>query len=316
MQNNLIEVLHRTASFANSLATIRQALDRMAETEDLLLQKGDLLLQKEDLLLQRRVVPLGSELLIRTLDGWILIPKEDVGLVMGMAESAGLLEPGTRKVVTELLTLGGVMIDVGAHVGCLTLAAARKVGDSGHVIAFEPTPRTVGLLRANIRLNGLSDRTTIHACAAGARYEFAMLNLSPHHSHNSLLPLAEATDVVEVEVQPIDAVVAAGRRVDLVKIDAEGAELSVWQGMQRVINDNPQLAVIVELGPSHLARANISLTEWLAELSRPGFTAWEIDETSGSLQPLRPISDLEKVHSVNLLLLRDHPLDRVGLRLA
>lgn len=69
MQNNLIEVLHRTASFANSLATIRQALDRMAETEDLLLQKGDLLLQKEDLLLQRRVVPLGSELLIRTLDG-------------------------------------------------------------------------------------------------------------------------------------------------------------------------------------------------------------------------------------------------------
>jgi FkbM family methyltransferase len=284
---------------------------RQADRTDFL-QAIDRAIERGNQLLQRRLVPLGSELLVRSLDGWLLIPAEDLDLVMVMAETAGLLEPGTRSVLTKLLAPDAVMVDVGAHIGSLTLAAARAVGTTGRVIALEPTPRTARLLRTTVNLNGLVDRVTVHACAAGAQPGRAMLNMATTFAHSSLLPLEGTTSQVEVEVQPIDALVPAGQRVDLVKVDAEGSELAVWRGMHRVIQENPHLAVIIELGPSHLIRAGVSLAGWLSELSQSGFTAWEIEEASGTLRPLRPIEDLAKIFSINLLLLRGDPASRIG----
>jgi FkbM family methyltransferase len=312
---DIATMLNRLLFFHGSVPAVGQRLDKISATLDQITGALDRTSAHEDLLLQRRVVPVGNELLVRSIDGWVLVPVEDLGLVMAMVETAGILEPGTRSIMTRLLSPGSVVIDVGAHIGCLTLAAAHKVGETGHVMAIEPTPRSVELLRANVNLNDLAERIMIHTCAAGASSKRAILNLSSRLGHNSLLPLAQTTGTVEVDVHPVDSLVPVGRRVDLVKIDVEGWELEVWKGMQRVISDNHEIAIIVELGPSHLARAGTTPSDWLAELCKPGFTPWEIDETSASLYPLRPISDLEKLSSINLLLLRGHPSERTGLKL-
>ena len=61
---------------------------------------------------------------------------------------------------------------------------------------------------------------------------------------------------------------------------------------------------MVEFGPEHLKRAGVSIDDWLSEFLLPGFSAYEIDEIEGSLRPLRPRKDLERVASLNLLLTR------------
>lgn len=317
------EQVHAVAQQADGLAQqadglaqrtdgVAQRVDGVAQGTDALMRRTESTLERTTRLLQRNAIPLGREVAVRTDDGYLLVPAEDEQLLIAMIETAGRLEPGTLSVVANLLPEGGLMVDVGANVGTFCLPAARRTGPTGQVLALEPTPRTAALLRRSLALNGLDDRVAVLECAAGAQEGRAVLGLSPVLSHNSLVPLDEATDHVEVAVRPLDAVVAPGRRVDVVKIDAEGFELQVWRGMRRIVAENPDVAVIVEFGPSHIRRAGGTVADWIAELRAPGLTPWEIEEVGGGLRPLRE-RGLDDVFSLNLLLLRDAPDRRAGL---
>ena len=77
--------------------------------------------------------------------------------------------------------------------------------------------------------------------------------------------------------------------------------------MRRVIAENPGLVALVEFGPEHLQRAGLSIEDWLTEFRAPGFTPYEVDETTGNLRQLRPVAELASVHSLKLLLLRQPP---------
>lgn len=256
---------------------------------------------------------LGENVMLVGLDGIVLMPAEDVSLVGFMMASSGVLEPGTRSTILALLPPGGTFLDVGAHIGTLALPAARQVGPAGKVIAVEPTPRTAALLRSNIEINGFGEIVTVLECAAGARQGSALLHLSRIYGHNSLLAPADETPTIEVSVTAVDEIVPPGVRVDVAKVDVEGLELEVLQGMTRVIADNPSLAVIIEFGPSHLVRAGVSIAKWLREVRRLGFKIFEIDELSGECRPLRQVKRLPEVTSVNLLLLRGNPHSYPGL---
>ncbi|WP_084113058.1 FkbM family methyltransferase [Belnapia moabensis] len=266
-----------------------------------------ILVSRLDYTRERNAIPLGSEILLRVPDGFLLVPAEDPLLLSCLWDAAGRLEPGTIKVLTALVKPGDHVVDVGAHIGLTVLPVARCVGPNGRVIAVEPGSRTAALLQQNLALNGLTDRVILHAFAAGEAPGVAQLNIGQVLGHSSLISLPEAHHTEEVQIRPIDALVEPGERIRLVKIDTEGFEPQVWKGMQRVIRDNQELAVLVEFGPSHLQRAGISPQLWLHEFLAPGFTAYEVNETDGTIAPLRPLTDLAAVASLNLLLLRQPP---------
>jgi hypothetical protein len=94
--------------------------------------------------------------------------------------------------------------------------------------------------------------------------------------------------------------VPKGERVDLVKIDVEGAELAVLEGMTRVIAENPDIAIIAEFGPSHLKANQIAPERWFSAFRDRGFDAFAIDELSSDCPPadLRKLADIE---SINIL---------------
>ena len=262
---------------------------------------------RTDLLLQRAAIPLGDDVLVRTPEGFLLAPAEDPALLAALHESGGRLEPGTVAVIRALLREGDLAIDVGAHIGLTVLPTARRVGPGGHVVAVEAGRRVGDLLRRNLALNGLSERVALHLCAAGEAAGSARLNVGAIFGHSSLLPLPGAERAEEVEVRTVDSMVEPGRPVRLAKLDAEGFEPQVWRGLTRVLAENPGMAVLVEFGPEHLRRAGISVPDWLALFLSPGFTAYEVDEATGRLNPLRPPAELEAVLSLNLLLLRQPP---------
>ena len=244
---------------------------------------------------------------MRIPEGLLLVPADDSALVATMWESRGRLEPGTVKVVTVLLQDGDTVIDVGANIGLVTLPAARAVGPTGHVVAVEPAARIADLLGRSLFLNVGPERVTVHRLAAGSEPGTAVLHVGATAGHSSLLPLSDSGRNEQVNVVRLDDLIESGRRIRLVKIDAEGFELAVWRGMTRIVAENADLAIVVEFGPEHLERAEVTLDEWVDAFLGAGFAAYEIDEVTGRLAPLRPREDLHRVVSLNLLLLRHPP---------
>jgi FkbM family methyltransferase len=245
---------------------------------------------------------------LRTLDGFVFIPRQDTLLLLMLLDAGPEgLEPGTRRVLTKLLRPGMTFVDVGAHVGLLTLAGARAVGPAGKVLAVEPVPLSFELLNRAIVLNGMTGLVETKCAAMGATREQRKLFIGNVLGHSSLIKTqslnTETSSEIEVEVLPLDELVQANDRVDLIKIDVEGAELLVLQGTKRIIADNPELAIIAEYGPSHLQAAGISPENWFAEFHNLGFTSFVIDELSGECRS-SDLNDLKQVESVNVLFVR------------
>ncbi len=246
-----------------------------------------------------------QEVLVRTPYGMLIVPAEDDVLLTALLET-GVLEPGTTNVMTHLLREGDMVVDVGANIGLLALPAARRVGDTGSVIAFEPLPRLADVLRRSMYINGVSDRVSVLAVACGEQSGTATMHAAKILGHSSLLPVEDEVRTLDVPVCTLDERIPAHARVSLVKIDAEGYEVPVWRGMRRIVSENPELCVIVEFGPSHLARAGLSIAAWMEPFVAAGFAGYEIDEATGRCRRLRA-SGLDEVFSMNLLFLRQPP---------
>ena len=242
---------------------------------------------------------------LRTYDGFVLVPREDVKLLLMLLDAGPQgLEPGTRGIITRLLAPGMTFIDVGANIGLLTLAGARAVGSNGKVLAIEPVPLAFDLLNRGLAINELEHRVETKCQALGARAERRKFFVSPvlgHSSffHSQALVNGSASEI-EVDVVPLDDLIPAGERVDVVKIDVEGAELEVLEGMSRVINDNPDLAIIAEFGPSHLKATHVTPESWFSAFRDRGFDGYVIDELSADCRSvdLRKLADVD---SANIL---------------
>jgi FkbM family methyltransferase len=257
----------------------------------------------------RGVVPIDANTVaLRTYDGFIFVPRSDhLLLVMLLDAGPGGLEPGTRRVLTKFLSPGMTFVDVGAHIGILTLAGARAVGPTGKVLAIEPGPTAFEALRRTVAVSGLTSRITALRQAAGAHQERRTFYVRNVLGHSSITPSdshSEASsDEIEVELSPLDDLLPVGERVDLVKIDVEGAELAVLAGMSRIIAENPYLVMIAEFGPSHLRATKTDPEYWFASFRNQGFEPLVIDELSGQCRPV-DLNELTKIESVNILFAR------------
>lgn len=154
----------------------------------------------------------------------------------------GVWEPGITWLITAHLRTGDTMIDIGANVGAHTLLAAHLVGRTGSVVAIEASPAIFQRLLANLRLN---DAVQVHAVNVAVSDKPGRLpvfladdgNLGATTTLGSEATLIGATPETEVDAQPLpDIVTVAQLRVArLIKIDVEGAEWRVLQGMRDVL---------------------------------------------------------------------------------
>ena len=259
--------------------------------------------EKVDIVGNRVLLPVDDDtVLVRSFVGYLYCSRDDHAVLTGLIEG-GEFEPGLRRLLERVLEPGMVFLDVGAHLGLHTLAAARRVGKSGHVFSFEPTPSTHELLCRTLRLNGLDDRVTSRCAAAGREKAIRPLYVSTISGHNSLYPLPGVETTVAVEVVQLDNELPPGQRIDVAKIDVEGAEIDVLCGMSRIIAENPGILIVAEYGPSHLVRTEIKPEDWLTTFSSHGLQGYIIEEPSGNCVPIEQV-DLSDVFSVNIAFIR------------
>jgi FkbM family methyltransferase len=204
-----------------------------------------------------------------------------------------LVEHGRERTLVRLLTEaipdGGTVLEGGAHLGYVTIHAAKAVGPSGRVIAFEPNPDVQPVLLENLAANGVAGRVVLVPKALGAATTKA--RFYPSDDVSSLLDLAYETEPVEVEVVRAEEEVKAP--VAVVKLDIEGGELAALQGMQRLLAgpDAPG-ALFVECFPRLLEAAGSSRDELVALLEGHGYLVEWIDEEAGDVAPLsKPWTD-------------------------
>ena len=172
------------------------------------------------------------------------------GLSVGQAQAGqivrGAVEPMVQEALRRQLTPGAVMYDVGGSVGFFSLLGARL---GATVVAFEPLAGAAATIERNTALNGLSERVRVLELAAGDQEGRATLIEAgeagwSHLADRGTRPDAHATH--DVRVAALDDLVAAGEigPPDLVKLDVEGSEGAVLDGLRQTIERHRQVLVI------------------------------------------------------------------------
>jgi FkbM family methyltransferase len=164
----------------------------------------------------------------------------------------GMWDPTLTRFIESTLKPGDMFIDVGAHVGYFTLLAGRQVGPAGTVLSIEPNLVALEQLRQNVEHSHLGNVHVAHT-ACGDSYDPVRLYLhTDSNSSMASLSAANATSgaAVDVACTTLDDLCQERGlpRAHLVKIDVEGAELSVLRGMERILRE-VRPVIVLELEP-------------------------------------------------------------------
>lgn len=163
---------------------------------------------------------------------------------------------------------GGHILDVGANVGYCSVLFAGAADARQKVYGFEPEPFNFALLEQVLRRRGLDGRVVATRAAVGAANGTLRLWLNPrHHGDHRIATDALAGETMEVPVVAIDSFVEREsiHPVRFIKIDVQGYEPAVCEGMARTLAANPECAVSLEYMPAALREQGYDppkLVEW------------------------------------------------------
>ncbi len=207
--------------------------------------------------------------------------------VVSGALAMGAYERHESVFFRSLLQPGMTVVDVGANVGCYVALAAKGVGPSGTVIAFEPDPENFSFLQATIRLNNFSHVIAIDAAASDRIGQGSLFLAVDNKGDHQIYDSGERRIVRPIRLVMLDSVLRERdiQRIDLVKIDVEGAEFSVLRGMTETMRLNPALQMIIEFWPYGLRNAHEDPVAFLQLLRSLGFVLSVIDEHGTTITP-------------------------------
>ncbi len=217
----------------------------------------------------------------------------------------GRHEPETTAQLDRLVQPGMVMLDVGAHVGYYACRYARKIGKNGRIYAFEPHPRTFDRLHRNAQ--PFANVTTVQVALADAPgtavlHDYLMMSASGSlHYDEAMIDLQKAS-VADGDVAPRlddqfadqtytvqtlradDYLAGQGvKRIDVIKMDIEGAELSALRGLGQTIAHSPGIVMVMEYNPAALKAFGHNPEEALGEVLAMGFHKVQVIEPDGNL---------------------------------
>jgi len=184
-------------------------------------------------------------------------------------------DPQERELIKKIVKEGNTVIDVGANIGIHTVTMANCVGKTGHVYAFEPSQNNVKLLRQTMKLNGFHNVSIIDK-AVSDKPGKSLFYLSNGISAHSLTDFGYNKGSVEIDVESLDHFFEnLDKKIDFLKIDAEGYDFKVLRGMQNILK-NSDLKFLIEFFPERLKKAGDSPSEFLQFLFENGFTVKDL----------------------------------------
>ena len=198
------------------------------------------------------------------------VDTRDIGVAPHLM-FGGHWEMWITKLYCELLRPGMTVVDVGANFGYYTLLAAAGVRLESHVHAIEADPHNFEILNKNVEVNGYDRIVKTYNCAAlNERREVTFHQYRNHFGSNGLFSDPADPRIassIQVPGIPLDELISTP--VDLMKIDAEGCEPLIFDGMQQILQRSPNIQILMEFAP-HMIRATIDPLEFLNRIRRTG----------------------------------------------
>jgi FkbM family methyltransferase len=191
----------------------------------------------------------------------------------------------TLSLYQSFLKEGDVIIDVGANIGLFSLLGAKYIGDHGWVHAFEPTRSTFKILEENIQLNMLKNIVPHQVPLADGIKPIVMIN--PMKNNDKYYDAFNRIQEVEADepndyiqyTKTFDEFVGENKltRIDLVKVDIEGAELLFFKGAeQSLLKFKPK--IIFEANENHCQAFNYKVIDVLIYIKELGYSLRQLNE--------------------------------------
>jgi FkbM family methyltransferase len=209
----------------------------------------------------------------------LLVEADDL-LIVPQFVMSGIHEASLTRFFLSNVKPQHNCLDIGANFGYFTCLLAR-LATEGKTIGIEPQRHVYELLRDNIFANDLQSTATSINVAVGATREPLTLYRRHKRSGNTSIIKVSGDDVrylgeatpepFEIEAVSIDDLLSEfDHRIDIIKIDVEGAEPLVFRGAQQTITANPQIRIVMEWSPGQIIHAGFDPREFVKELDRMG----------------------------------------------
>jgi FkbM family methyltransferase len=184
----------------------------------------------------------------------------------------GIWEAYETEEVREILRPGDTFIDVGADFGWYSVIGSKAVGPTGRVIAFEPVPSNLEFLRRNVAANGCAN-VQIEPMALSNKSEQLTFHLSSDNlGDHSRLEAKSRPTAIDVRAIALDEYLKDDPgRIALIKIDTQGSEGYILEGMRETLRKHPEMVIIMEFTPSWLRETGYDPEAMLHKLHEQGY---------------------------------------------
>lgn len=206
-------------------------------------------------------------------------------------------EPVETELVKREVKKGDIALNIGANIGYYTLILARLVGQEGKIYAFEPDPDNFALLTKNVEINNyqnviLEEKAVSNRTGKGRLY-LSKYNKGDHRVYDCY----DGRGSIEIEVTRLDDYFKGyNGKIDFIKLDVQGAEGGVIQGMLSLLEKTKNLKMLTEIWPPGLEKFGTGFKKYLRLLLEYGFKLYYINEEERKIEPIT-ISQLLRIYN-------------------
>ena len=203
----------------------------------------------------------------------------------------GKWEPAMTKVFMQTVKDGMNVVDIGAHMGYYTILSGLLVGTTGNVHSFEANPVIFETLFKNTFINGFIEKIKLENKAVYSHSTKIKFNtLKRIISGSSIAHFSDAykeihqesVETIEVDAISLDDYLTnISQNIDVIKIDAEGSEPFIFQGMKKLLARTKKIVIFCEFNFGLISGTGNRPKEFLESLVQYGFTIKRIDCKQG-----------------------------------
>jgi len=223
---------------------------------------------------------------IKTKEG-VFLELDRADPVVSGALALGVYERYGSELFRSEIKTGMTVIDIGANLGHYAAIASRLTGEQGLVVAFEPEPNFFKLLSKNISRNDMKN-VACFELAIAEKNGLVNLHISNENKgNNSIIYSGESETFVQVKTTTLDDFLVSQKitKVDIIKMDIEGAEILALEGMKNTLIKHQPL-LFLEFSPYSILKTNRNPIDFLSTLHEIGYSIFEINKTRQRLDKL------------------------------
>lgn len=258
-----------------------------------------------------RLTGIADKVYQKKLPGQILINVNPTEHIQRQLFWYGYYEKPVGDLLKKLLRPGNTFVDVGANIGYFSLLASGNF-PRGRIISLEPVSKSFEALKANIALNKINNIEAFNI-AAGKTEETSTIYLagddntgmSSLHQPENYSGQTEMVKVTRLDQLAVDLKL---EQIDVIKIDVEGYELAVLEGMKEVM-EKFRPHILLELNPHTLSYFNLKPADVINYTAGFSYDAYSLAE-SGKLTQL---SSENPVESIDVFLVHKSNIEATGL---